>query len=196
MINRPSYQHLVTVQDDARYFGSGWPLGTPIGIVWHATDSTRWLGSGGTHEYLNSGEKEASYHYAIEDDGRIFRFVNPKKNRAWHAGKLAGVGIHNSDWKQLVRGQSGNSLTIGIAFVAMNNRKDGKLTKAQLTSGLWLGTVMMETYRIAPELNVMHRELCPTWKSDVMPENLSADWWRHQLSLPTWPTEVTAFPCG
>lgn len=186
MIGRPN---LGTRVQDARLRYYGTTRTATLATIFHATDSTRWTGSGGTQEYLNSGVKIASYHYAIVRDGTIYRAVDARV-RAYHAGVRctrdpSGLG--------LIAGESVNATTIGIAFVTLNSRR-GLITPKMLESALWLGMVIAERFSYAPERAWMHREVAPTWKSDVVPELLDADHWRSLLASDVWPTIISTHP--
>jgi N-acetyl-anhydromuramyl-L-alanine amidase AmpD len=187
MLGRPNLQARLRADDDARFHGGARTV--TLGCIWHATDSARWYGPGGTREYLNSGEKKAGYNYVILSDGAIVRFT-PRDTIAYHAGvrctwEPPGAG--------LIVNESVNGRTLGIAFV-IPNRRGTAITAAALESALWLGSVMQDRYGYAAGMNLMHREVAPTWKSDVLPEILSAEHWRSLLASSSWPSSITPFP--
>ena len=187
---RPNLHARIVVRPSLRYHGGPRPL--TLGAVWHETDSTRWTGSGGTEEYLNSGQKEASYHYAITFDGTIYRVVDPDLI-GYHAGVKCTAGPPAWRERSGVLTESVNGRTLGIAWV---NRvaRGHPLTAKQLESGLWLGTVMQQRYGYPPAMNCAHREVAPAWKSDPLAEHLDMEHWRQLLGSAEWPDAIAPRP--
>lgn len=196
MQGRPNLQHRVIRRDNARYQGGTRELKIR-GAVWHATAGDTSDGAIGWQDRMDvvvengrkvskllPPSKRSSYTYHIDKDGSIIRTVHPGII-ALHAGA--------SKWKGLT---SLNRYTIGIAFANDNgsdsNPDDDELTYEQLESGLWLGTVCMETYGYGRDWNPQHREVSPGRKQDVAPHILDADFWREQLALPEWPERIYA----
>jgi len=200
MIGRPDYQHRVERADDARYVG-GTRYSKIVACVWHATAGDTATGARGwmdrMEKHMEGGKpvwkplppnKRSSYPYIIDKSGAIIRTVHPGII-AFHAG--------NSAWKNLPRSNGSlNHCTMGVSFANDNGSDDDPtddaLTPEQLESGLWLGSILMETYGYPAEMNVQHREVAPTRKQDVAPHILDADLWREQLGLKVWPTTIKA----
>lgn len=67
------------------YNRPGTPL-EPQGFVIHATD-TPGATAQNEHDYFNSGDRQASAHYFVDDQQIIWTI--PENERAWHAGPTA-----------------------------------------------------------------------------------------------------------
>lgn len=202
MIGRPALQSRVTRADDARYQG-GTRTSKVTACIWHATAGDTATGARGWMDRLDTvveggrttfkplpPSKRASYHYVIDKDGRIIRTVHTDII-ANHAGASSYPGL------RALRG-SLNHCTIGVSFANDNgsddNPDDDDLTEEQLCSGLWLGSVLMETFGYPPEMNLQHREVSPGRKPDIAPHILDADHWRTLLGSRVWPTDIVACP--
>lgn len=203
MIGRPNLQHLVERADDARYQG-GTRVSEIQACIWHATAGDTATGARGWMDRLERSieegtgrvifrplppSKRSSYNYIIDKNGRIIRTLNTGII-AFHAGR--------SMWKHPLhtKNNSLNHNTIGVSFANDNmsddNPHDDELTPEQLASGLWLGTVLMETFGYGPEMNLQHREVSLIRKTDIDARILDADLWREQLGLNVWPTNILA----
>jgi N-acetyl-anhydromuramyl-L-alanine amidase AmpD len=136
--------------------------------------------------------KRASYHYLIGKDGMIVRTVHPRMI-ANHAGKSSFPRLL-PDTASLPRVAGVNAYTIGVSFANDNgsdaNPNDDDLTPEQVASGLWLGTVLQETWGYSPLRNWGHCEVSPGRKTDPLPRILDMSLWRGMLSLAEWPRDV------
>jgi len=200
MIGRPNFQDRVERADDAVYHGAT-RVSRVLGTVWHATAGDTATGARGwmdrKEKVMEGGKpvfkplpsnKRSSYTYIIDKSGKIVRTLHPL-TIAYHAG--------NSQWLGLPRlNDSLNHCTLGVSFANDNgsddNPNDDELTYEQLESGLWLGSVLMETYGYGAEVNLQHREVSPGRKQDVAAHILDPDFWREQLAMRVWPETIYA----
>lgn len=163
-------------RDDAEDHG-GKRLRTEF-IVWHCTAGDT---AEGAMSWMNSPHAVASYHYLLDKDGKIFRFLHPDLV-AYHAGLSAWP---NTGTTVGMRG-SLNSRSVGVSFANDNgsdrNLNDDPLTLAQVESGLWLGRTLMRIYGVAPAMNLGHLEVSPGRKTDPLPRILDMTHWRQLLS--------------
>lgn len=184
-MNRPNLQSRVVALDNAKDHGK-WRLLPPRATIWHETDGGT---AKSTMDFLNSIAKEASYHYIIERDGTIYRFLDPGFI-GWHAGKKAFST--NPEVQSLIRGEGVNNFTIGVSFANMVFGE--KLTYKQLESGLWLGQVLQQRYDYPARMNFGHKEVVEKgYKSD--PHELDMDRWRELLGMSEWPEDLASAHC-
>jgi N-acetylmuramoyl-L-alanine amidase len=176
MANPVSLQSRVTRLDNAEDHG-GKRLTTEL-IVWHATAGDR---ADSAMEWMNSPHATASYHYLIDKDGTVYRFLHPDLV-AYHAG----VSQWPNNGTSIGMRGSLNSRTLGVSFAnddgTDDNPDDDPLTKAQVESGLWLGRTLMSLYAVPPGGNVGHCEVSPGRKTDPLPRILDMAHWRRLLS--------------
>lgn len=120
-------------------------------IVLHATAGPL----GPSLAWLTNPASEASTHYLIAKDGRIFQMV-PDHLRAWHAGASAHAG--RADW---------NDFSLGVEIVNQNNGAD-PYPAAQVASLISLLRWLVWQYDIAPDDLVTHAQVAvpPGRKSD------------------------------
>lgn len=172
-----SYQSDRVVRLDNAEDHGGKRLRTEL-IVWHATAGDR---ADSAMEWMNSPKATASYHYIIDKDGTIYRFLHPDLV-AYHAGKSAWPNPGHSGG---MRG-SVNARSLGVAFANDNgsdaNEADDDLTREQVESGLWLGRTLMRLYAVPATLNLGHREVSPGRKTDPLPRVLDMAHWRNLLA--------------
>jgi N-acetylmuramoyl-L-alanine amidase len=176
LANPVSYQSRVRRLDNAKDHG-GTRAMTDL-IVWHATAGDR---ADSAMEWMNSPHATASYHYIVDRDGTIYRFLHPNLV-AYHAGISAWP---NNGTSIGMRG-SLNGRSLGVAFANDNgsdaNPDDDPLTKEQVESGLWLGRTLMVLYAVPPGGNLGHREVSPGRKTDPLPRILDMTHWRRLLT--------------
>jgi N-acetylmuramoyl-L-alanine amidase len=117
-------------------------------------------------DWLCNPASRVSSHYAVEEDGRIFRLVAEEK-RAWHAGV--------SFW----RGETGlNNSSIGIEIVNPGHEWGyRKFPKVQMEAVISLCQDIVARHHIRPENVIGHSDIAPSRKID--PGELF-DW--HKLS--------------
>lgn len=146
-------------------------------IVMHCTAGASAMSS---IEYLNTtADIAASYHFVIDRDGLIYRMC-PVTVVAYHAG--------DSAWPTPVRyppgngGRSVNARSVGIAWA---NRNDGieQLTRAQVSSALWLCSIYTGAAYVSTARVLSHAQVSPGRKTDPVPETMPMDVWRTLLSL-------------
>jgi len=131
---------------------------------------------------LRDPEARVSAHYAIEEDGRIFRLVDEGK-RAWHAGRSWWRGIHGV-----------NDCSVGIEIVNPGHEFGYRpFTRQQMDALVPLLAGIVRRHNIPPANVVGHSDVAPARKQD--PGELF-DWAllaRHGLAIPR-PTSVLADP--
>lgn len=145
--------------DINRYSRSAIPLERKTGIVIHYTDSAtntfsrdvNWL-----YEFLNTTrpaqEKFASYHYAIDQDGKRYEFIPPTEC-AWHAGPTSDTAAEVMD----VLGGRPNWSTIGVAF--LHPTPDGKPTEKTQKALIELVSDLIVEHNI-PALHIFRHHDC------------------------------------
>lgn len=152
--------------------------GAPELIVWHCTAGDR---ADAAMEWMNSDKATASYHYIVDKDGTIYRFLAPEFI-AYHAGESAWPVPAGG----VPEGASINRRSLGISFANDNgsdaNELDDQLTPEQVQSALWLALTLMKRYGIPAENNIGHRECAPTRKTDPLPEIMKMPEWRESLA--------------
>lgn len=172
-----SLQSRVVHVDNAMHTG-GIFTAIPKYIVWHSTGGATALEA---IEWLNrpNSDNPASYHYIIDPSGMIFR-MTPIEVVAYHAGKswwpdpVPVTGPTHFETRSL------NRYSYGVAFANKDSER-ASLTRAQLSSGYWLGRFLMEKTKVGIAANLGHREIAPLRKSDPNPLVLQCEWWRNCL---------------
>lgn len=113
--------------------------------------------------FLNP-KSQASAHYVVDVDGRIYQFVDEQK-RAWHAGVSYFKGIMDV-----------NSNSIGIEIINsgydINDVKKypaHPYTEAQMDAVIALSKDLINCYNIEPSCVVGHSDVAPTRKIDPGP---------------------------
>ncbi|MDN5332206.1 MAG: N-acetylmuramoyl-L-alanine amidase [Tepidanaerobacteraceae bacterium] len=92
----------------------------------------------GCLNWLCNPKAQASAHYLVTRDGRIFQLVKDE-NTAWHAGMV------NRPYWQLYDGTNPNYYTIGIEHEGFPNKD---LTEAQYQASLSLHRLLIQRYDI------------------------------------------------
>lgn len=131
------------------------------GIVVHITDGT----FDGTIAWFKNKQSQASAHYVINRDGKIYEMVDPD-DTAWHCGVVNGP-----TWKKYRKGVNPNLHTIGIEFVGGRN---DRFSVEQYWSGIALIRELCELYELEfdSETVVNHRAInsaktCPGIYNDA-----------------------------
>lgn len=175
-MSHPSLQDRVTRLDNARWHGNAFTVPRTL-IVMHTNEGGTFASS---IEYLNTTtDKQASYHYGIEKDGRILRMTDSGLV-AWHAG--------DSAWPNPIRatpgnqrpngGRSVNGHAFGVCWASQNGEK---VTDAQIESALWLCGFLMGLHHIPVEMVRGHEDVSPGRKSDPGAA-MKMDEWRALLT--------------
>jgi len=105
----------------------------PIAIVNHITAGN----FPGCLNWMQNPKAQASAHYLITKDGRIYQLVKDK-DASWHAGR-----VNKPNWP-LYNGRNPNRYTIGIEHEGF----DGSLTDIQYQATLWLHRHLVEKWGI------------------------------------------------
>lgn len=175
-MSHPNLQDRVTRLDCAVHHGGQFPV-KPSMIVMHINDGDTFMSS---VLYLNTTtDKQASYHYGIEKDGRIIRMTSPDLV-AWHAGDSAWphpVPATPDNPNRPNGGASVNHRSFGICWAS----KGEAITDAQIESGMWLCNVYMRANDIPVDLVRGHEEVAPGRKTDPGSAQ-SMDEWRALLT--------------
>lgn len=87
-------------------FQKGRMMYAPEAIVIHITEGT----SKSAIKWCHDPKSSVSYHYIIDEDGKIIELV-PPENTAWHAGL-----VKNPTWKNLKKNINPNLYTLSIAL--------------------------------------------------------------------------------
>jgi N-acetylmuramoyl-L-alanine amidase len=127
--------------------------GTPVTmLVLHYTGMK---GGQAAIDWLCNPVSKVSSHYAVEEDGRIFRLV-AEEMRAWHAGV--------SSW----RGETGlNGGSIGIEIVNPGHEWGyRKFPKVQMQAVTALCQDIVARHKIRPEYVIGHSDIAPARKVD------------------------------
>lgn len=114
------------------------PAGTRVDtiIIHHTATSSDERGTRSAVGWLSQKDSEASAHYVVGHDGRVYRLV-PEDRTAWHAGASC------LPWEKMKKGASVNGRSIGIELV---NPGDGvtPFTEAQYRA---LGEILPDLVR-------------------------------------------------
>lgn len=135
------------------------------GIVLHSM----WGTQNGSIAWFKNPDAQASAHFCVSGVGEIVRVVDEQKlDRAWHAG-INDPGCTPS-WAE----PNPNNFCIGIE---MEDNKDANWNypEPQRAAMRELVAFLMEKYSIPQDHVLLHRNLCPSRRSDPVGQ-FSFDW--------------------
>ena len=147
-------------------------------VLVHYTGMKSWAEA---KERLCDPKAEVSAHYAIDEDGSVYRLV-AENMRAWHAGKAFWHGIRDI-----------NSTSIGIELVNPGHENGYRaFPEAQIKAFTELVRDIMQRHNVKPADILGHSDVAPGRKDD--PGELFP-WERlAEEGIGLWPEPTTVLP--
>lgn len=147
-------------------------------VVVHYTGMKSWADA---KQRLCDSKAEVSAHYAIDEDGSVYRLV-PEDMRAWHAGKAFWRGVRDI-----------NSTSIGIELVNPGHENGYRaFPDVQIAAFAELVSGIMQRHSVSAADILGHSDVAPGRKDD--PGELFP--WKSlaEQGIGLWPEETVVLP--